>query len=119
MSHERANSSAQLGGQDDFTELDTEATFEDSAKNEARIHSTPVQASRYHEQAGEFLEDRRVKKLTTCVGPDAQLLLCAKEDLNLKRKMIENMEKADEDLNQALPRLLTVVVLFMLSQKRI
>ena len=99
MSHEEANSSAQLGGQDYFTELDTEATFEDSVKDEAHTSSTPVQASSHRQQAGEFLRDRRNKKLTARVGPDTQLLQCAKEDLNLKRKMIEKMEKADEELN--------------------
>ena len=45
MSLKRANSSAQLGGQDDFAESDTETTFEDPAKDEARIRSTPDQAS--------------------------------------------------------------------------
>ena len=99
MSHEKANSSAQLGGQDDFTESDTEATFQDSAKDEAHIRSTPIQASSYLEQAGEFLKDRRDKKHTTRVGPDTQLLQCAKEDLNLIGKMIEKMEIADEELN--------------------
>ena len=99
MSDKRANSSAQLWGQDDFTESDTEVTFEDSAKEEARIRSTPVQASSYREQAGEFLKDRRDKKLTARVVPDTQLLHCAKEDLNLKRKIIEKIEKAEEELN--------------------
>ena len=99
MSHEEANSSAQLGGQDEFTESDTEATFEDSAKDEAHISSTQLQASSHREQAGEFLRDRRDKKLTTRVGPGTQLFQWAKEDLNLKRKMIEKMEKADEELN--------------------
>ena len=42
MSHDRANSSTRLGGQDDFTKSDTEATFESSAKGEAHIRSTPV-----------------------------------------------------------------------------
>ena len=54
MSHKEANSSAQMGGQDDFTESDTEVTFEDSAKDEAHTSSTPVQASSHWEQAGEF-----------------------------------------------------------------
>ena len=94
MLHEEANSSAQLGGQDDFKESDTEATFEDSAKDEAHTSSTPVQASSHREQAGEFLRDRCDKKLTTRVHLDTQLLQCAKEDLNLKRKMIEKMEKS-------------------------
>ena len=90
LSQEKANLSAQLGGQDDFTESDTEATFEDSAKDSsfAHIRSTTVQASSYREQAGEFLKDRRDIKLTTYVGPDTQLLQCAKEDLNCKRRMI-------------------------------
>ena len=63
-----------FGGQDDFTESDTAATFADFAKDEVRIRSAPVQASRYHEQAGEFLKHCRDKKLTTSVGPDTQLL---------------------------------------------
>ena len=99
MSHQEANSSAQLGGQDGFTESETEAAFEDSAKDEAQKSSTPVQASSYRKQVGEFLKDRRDKNLTTRVDPDTQLLQCAKEDLNLKRKMIEKMEKANEELN--------------------
>ena len=89
------------GGSRWFTESDTKATFEDSAKDSsfADICSTPVQASSYREQHGEFLKDRRDKNLTTRVGPDTQLLQCAREDLNLKRKMIEKMGKADGELN--------------------
>ena len=64
MSHERTNSSAQLEDQDDFTESGTEATFEDSSMDKARIRSTPVQASSYREQVWESLKDRRDKKLT-------------------------------------------------------
>ena len=57
MSLKRANSSAQLGGQDDFAESDTETTFEDPAKDEARIRSTPDQAfSRFWEQVGGFFK---------------------------------------------------------------
>ena len=99
MPHEGANSSAHLGGQDDFTESDTEAIFEDSAKDEGYISSTPAEASSYRKHTGQFLKDRRDKKLTTSVGPDTQLLQFAKEDLTLKIKMIEKMEKADEKLN--------------------
>ena len=41
----------QLGDKDDFTESDTEAAFEDSAKDEARMRSKLVQASIYRKQA--------------------------------------------------------------------
>ena len=99
VSHDGTNSSAQLGGQDDFTESDTEATFEDSAKGKAHISSTPDQASSYRKHTGEFLKDPREEKLTTRVGADTQLLQCAKEDLTLNKKMIEKMEKASEELN--------------------
>ena len=75
-----------VGGQDDFTESDTEATFEDSAKGEAHISSTPDQASSYGEHTGEFLKDPREEKLTTRVGADTQLLQCAKKDLTLNKK---------------------------------
>ena len=37
ISDERANSTAQFGGQDGFAESYTETAFEDSAKDEARI----------------------------------------------------------------------------------
>lgn len=74
-----------VGDQDEFTESETEPTFEDSAIDEVCIRSTAVQASSYHEQAGEFLKDHRDKKFTTRVGPNTQLLQCAKEDLNLKK----------------------------------
>ena len=81
-----------MGGQDDFIESD-------SAKDKAHISSAPVQASNHPKQAAEFLKDCCDKKITTSVGPDTQLLQYAKEDLNLKRKMIEKMEKANEELN--------------------
>ena len=52
-----AMDSTQLGGQDDFAESDTETTFEDPAKDEARIRSTPDQASsRFWEQVGGFFK---------------------------------------------------------------
>ena len=39
----------------------------------------------YREEAGEFLKDRRDKKLTTRVNPEIQLLHYVKEDLSLIR----------------------------------
>ena len=64
MSDETANSSAQLGSQDDFAESDNKATFEDFPKDETHIHSTPAQVSSC-EQAGGFLKDCSDKQLTT------------------------------------------------------
>ena len=46
MSDERAISSSQSGGQDDFTESDTEAGFEDSAKYDQHKSSLQVTANK-------------------------------------------------------------------------
>ena len=58
----------------------------------------------YHEEAGEFLKDRRDKKLTTRVNPDIQLLYYVKEDLSLTKKKIEKIEKAGEELNNKIAK---------------
>ena len=39
------------------------------------------------------------------MGAESQMLQFAKEDLNLKTKLLEQLEKPDADFNQNIPRL--------------
>ena len=57
------------------------------------------------ERANEFLKNRREKKLSTRLGNDEQMLNIAKEDMLLKRKLISQFEKSDEELNASISKI--------------
>ena len=47
-----------------------------------------------------LLKNHKSEKLCSKSGAEAQMLQCYKEDLNLKRKMIENMEALEENFKE-------------------
>ena len=51
-----------------------------------------------------LLENHKSEKLSSKSGAEAQMLQCYKEDLNLKRKMIENMEASEENFKQCISK---------------
>ena len=52
------------------------------------------------EKVKTFLKNRRSKKLSKRMGAESQMVQFAKEDLNLKRRLLEQLEKSDADFNQ-------------------
>ena len=75
----------------------------DDAADDEEVNSNPVGQSQQYpgrEKVKTFLKNRRSQKLSTCMGAESQMLQFAKEDLNLKRKLLEQLEKSDADFNQ-------------------
>ena len=69
------------------------------------------QESNYSDEAIErrvknrkLLKNHMSEKLSSKFGADAQMVQCYKDDLNLKRKMIENMETLEEILKSVFPK---------------
>ena len=52
------------------------------------------------EKMKNFLKNYRSQKLSTHMGAESQMIQFAKEDLNLKRRLLEQLEKSDTDFNQ-------------------
>ena len=52
------------------------------------------------EKMKNFLKNCRSQKLSTRMGAKSQMIQFAKEDLNLKRRLLEQLEKSDIDFNQ-------------------
>ena len=97
MSDERAISSSQSGGQDDFTESGTEAAFEDSAKYDQHKSSLQVTANKLEN----FWKTVEIKNLTIHIGPDNQLLQHAKED---KEKWLKKWKKQTTSLTRIMQK---------------
>ena len=57
------------------------------------------------ERANEFLKNRQDKKLSIPLGNDGQMLNIAKKDVLLKRKLISQFEKSDEELNASVSKI--------------
>ena len=57
------------------------------------------------ERANEFLKNRQDKKLSIHLGNDEQMLNIAKKDVLLKRKLISQFEKSDEELNASFSKI--------------
>ena len=49
-----------------------------------------------------LLKNHKFEKLSSKSGAEAQMLQCYKDDLNLKRKMIENMEASEENFKECI-----------------
>ena len=50
----------------------------------------------------EGLKNRRDKKLSSKLSMDTQLLNISKEELSLKRKLVEQLEKSEEEFNSGM-----------------
>ena len=51
-----------------------------------------------------LLKNHMSEKLSSKFGADAQMVQCYKDDLNLKRKMIENMETSEENFKKCISK---------------
>ena len=79
------------------------ADSSDDVVDDEKVNSNPVGQSQQYpgpEKVKTFLENRRSQKLSTRMGAESQMLQFAKEDLNLKRKLLKQSEKSDADFNQ-------------------
>ena len=59
----------------------------------------------HRERMSTFLKERREKKLSHRISTESQLLNCAKEELSLKRKMIEKLDTMDHDHMERVKRM--------------
>ena len=74
----------------------------DDAADDEEVSSNPVGESQQYpgrEKVKTFLKNRRSQKLFMRMGTESQILQFAKEDLNLKRKLLEQLEKSGADFN--------------------
>lgn len=70
------------------------------------------------EQVKSILETRNNQKLFTRIGPEAQLSHFAIEDMSLKRKLFEQLEKSDAAFNESIAkvnRIMEVIWTMMLQ----
>jgi hypothetical protein len=88
-------------GEEVATTNDGVATASDSATNEPSEQETAVEPSTSIVQKRRGLLDEKLKefrqeKLKRKLPMDAQLLDCAREELQIKKRLIEHMDKVDE-----------------------
>ena len=54
------------------------------------------------EKISKFLKEKRDQKLNQKLAMETQMFSCAKEELDLKRKILDNIEAAGRELSQTL-----------------
>ena len=92
-----------IGLFDDHHKSQENADSSDDAADDEEVNSNPVGQSQQYpgrEKVKTFLKNRRSQKLSTRMGAEFQMPQFAKGDLNLKRKLLEQLEKSDADFNQ-------------------
>ena len=94
MSDERAISSSQSGGQDDFTESGTEAAFEDSAKYDQHKSSLQVTANK----SENFSKTVEIKNLTIHICPDTHCFSMPRKTSISKEKWLKKWKKQTTSL---------------------
>ena len=80
---------------------------ENDTETDGEYHDNLVETSTgskrpRRESISTLLKEHKTRKLCTRISPDTQMLQCFKEDLALKRKLADKLEKTDEDLTQCL-----------------
>ena len=64
----------------------------------------PDKATERKSKIRKLLKNHKSEKLSSKSGAEAQMLLCYKDDLNLKRKMIENREASEENFKEGISK---------------
>ena len=64
--------------------------------------SLKEQTTNHCKKVEEGLKNRRDQKLSSKLSTDTQLLNISKEDLPLKRKLVEQLEKSEERFNSSM-----------------
>ena len=88
---------------DDHQKSQENTDSSDDAADDEEVNSNPIGQSQQYpgrEKVKTFLKNRRSQKLSTRMGAESQMLQLAKADLNLKTKLLEQLEKPDADFNQ-------------------
>ena len=102
-SHFSSTVTDEIGLFNDHQKPQENADLSDDAADDEEVNSNPVGQSQQYpgqEKVKTFLKNHRSQKLSTRMGAESQMLQFAKEDLNLKRKLLEQLEKLDADFNQ-------------------
>ena len=102
-SHFSSTVTDEIGLFNDHQKPQENADSSDDAADDEEVNSNPVGQSQQYpgqEKVKTFLKNHRSQKLSTRMGAESQMLQFAKEDLNLKRKLLEQLEKLDADFNQ-------------------
>ena len=102
-SHFSSTVTDEIGLFNDHQKPQENADSSDDAADDEEVNSNPVGQSQQYpgqEKVKTFLKNHRSQKLSTRMGAESQVLQFAKEDLNLKRKLLEQLEKLDADFNQ-------------------
>ena len=92
-SHFSSTVTDEIGLFDDHQKSQENADSSDDAADDEEVNSNPVGQSQQYpgrEKVKTFLKNRRSQKLSTRMGTEPQILQFAKEDLNLKRKLLKN-----------------------------
>ena len=84
----------------------TEDSNETENKENETVSTVKKLTTERRKTVEEGLKGRRDKKLSSKLNSEAQLINLSKEELNLKRKMIENFEKSDIEYNTGLQKVL-------------
>ena len=86
--------------EDDLSKHDETGIGSPTSGEEIReAQSLKEQTTNRRKNVEEGLKNRRDKKLSSKLSMDTQLLNISKEDLSLKRKLVEQLEKSEEDFN--------------------
>lgn len=73
-------------------------------RNDDNIDLNSLATKERRAKISELLKNRKDNKMTNKLSCETQMLNCAKDDLNLKRKMAENMEKSDTELSETIKK---------------
>ena len=89
--------------EDDLSKYDETGIGSPTSGEEIReAQSLKEQTTNRRKKVEEGLKNRRDKKLSSKLSMDAQLLNISKEDLSLKRKLVEQLEKSEEEFNSGM-----------------
>ena len=103
------------------TNQSTETTEDNDSKNitsasdegtgYAPESGSNFEESNYFDEANERRSNIRklLKNLSSKSGAEPQMLQCYKDDLNLKRKMIENMEASEENFKERISKVNKII----------
>ena len=98
------------GGADDDDDEDAVATASDGEPSEPTIHQTATEpgSSTVH-QRRELLDAKlkefRHEKLKRKIPVDTQLLDCAREELQIKKRLVEQMDRVDKQHSDTMVKL--------------
>ena len=89
--------------EDDLSKYDETGIGSSTYSEEIReVQSLKEQTTNRRKKAEERPKQRQDKKLSSKLNMDTQLLNISKEELSLKRKFVEQLEKSGEDFNLAI-----------------